>query len=274
MNTVILHGVLADKYGERHRYHVASPREALRALTANKPGFAEDIRQIDVRLIRSKPGVQDGLDVGEDDLHIGMSNAELHVIPMPAGSGKSGIGKIIAGVVLIGAVILTGGGAAAFTAAGGGFGGVGAAWAAGAGSTFLGLSGGTVMLAGAAMALGGAAMMLAPTPKMDSADQKASFLFGQTDNATGQGAPVPLVYGLNLTGSVVIALGVTTEQIAVGSAATYNGSSVFGGIFGGMFDGDLLTGTFIGGTTGFGGEWVIDEVDNTLTVVTQLNLED
>lgn len=278
MNTVILHGSLAEQFGVRHRYHVSTPREALRALQANKRGFAEAIRQIDVRIIRSRAGVDVGLDVGEEDLGIGMSNAELHVIPMPAGSkkGKSGLGKIITGVALIGAVILTGGGAAAFMGAGGGLGGVGAAWAAGAGSTFLGLSGGTVMLAGAAMALGGAAMMLAPTPKVDGADQKASFLFGQVDNTAAQGVPVPLVYGLNLTGSVVISLGVSTEQVAVGGSmsGTYDGSTPFGGGFGDLFAGTATFGTFTGYPGGVGGEWEVEEMDNSLVAVTRLNLVD
>lgn len=273
MNDIILHGVLAEQFGARHRYHVGSPHEAIRALAANKPGFTAAIRDMELRLIRSKPGVDCGIALDQDDLQMGMHDAELHIIPMPAGSEKNGVTKIIIGIVLIAAVILTNGGAAAFMGAGGGTAGVGAAWAAGAGGTFLGISGGTVMLAGAAIALGGVAMMMAPSPKKNEADQKASFLFSGVTNATEQGVPVPLVYGLTLTGSVVIGLGLATESISV-QGTPFNGSIPFGGAFGDMWAGDLLFGDFIGGINGVGGQWVVTTEDNTIEVLTTLNLAD
>lgn len=229
MNEVILHGSLAAQFGARHRYHVQTPAEAMRALLVNKPGFADALRGMEVKIIRSRPGVEDGVELDEDLLGVGMNNGELHVVPYPLGSKNSGLGKIILGVALIGAVIITGGAAGAVM---GGF------WATAgnaiAGVSFLGISGGTMVLAGAAMALGGVAMMLAPTPKAEGGNQgvdTASFLFRAAINSSNQGDPVPLVYGLMLTGSVVISAGITDEQIALTGGDTYNGNIPYGSGF-------------------------------------------
>src|SRR6478609_6506846 len=39
MIKVFLHGPLGDQFGREHAFWVHSPREAVRALDANKPGF-------------------------------------------------------------------------------------------------------------------------------------------------------------------------------------------------------------------------------------------
>ena len=268
MNNVILHGALAERFGARHRYHVETPHEAIRALTANKPGFADAICDMELRLIRSKPGVEQGLDLGEDDLQMGMSQSELHIIPVPAGSKNGGVGKIILGVALIAAVIVTGGGAAGFAAGlakAGIVGGLQGALAAGASASFLGISGGTVMLAGAALALGGAAMMLAPSPKTEGSNQKSSFLVGAVGNATEQGMPVPLVYGLVLTGSVVIGLGVSTEQIGVTVGNAHSGGVSFGNRFGD----DLMNG--VPGGTYADISWKMEQTNRQLIATTEFN---
>lgn len=265
---MILHGALAEEFGEVHRYQVDTPAEAVRALIANKRGFSEAISKMEVRLLRSKPGVEQGMTLDIEMLTVGMSNSELHIIPVAAGSKQEGgIGKAVLGIVLIAAVIITAGGASPFAA--------GAFGAAGAYGGFAG----NILMGGFAMALGGVSMMLAPTPKPDDNEEKASFLFNGATNVSSQGGPVPLVYGLMLTGSVVGSLSIQEEQINVPSNAVNPYTGGFWGVggtgsFGDLFGGQLVSGTFTGipGTTG--GDWEIEEVDNSLTAVTRLNLVD
>lgn len=268
MNTVILHGCLAEQFGERHRYQVDTPAEAVRALIANKKGFKDAIYNLELRLIRSKEGVDHGIDLDTDTLRLGMSNSTLHIIPLIGGAKSEdggGVGKAVLGVVLIAAVIITAGGASPFAAA---------AW--GAGGAYAGLAG-NILLGGFAMALGGVSMLLAPTPKPEEAE-KGSFLFNGVTNVSAQGGPVPLVYGLMLTGSVVATLSITDEQVYIPRDAdgTFTGAwmgDTIGG-FGDLFTGTLTLGTFTGVPGGVGGSWEIEQEDNSLAAITRLNLVD
>lgn len=246
-----------------------TPGEAVRALIANKRGFKEAISKMEVRLLRSKPGVEQGMDLDIEMLSVGMSNSELHIIPVAAGSKQEGgLGKAVLGIVLIAAVIITAGGASPF-----------AAGAFGAAGAYGGLAG-NILLGGFAMALGGVSMMLAPTPKPDDGSaQKASFLFNGATNVASQGAAVPLVYGLMLTGSVVGSLSIQEEQINVPSTAVGPYTGGFWGVggsgsFGDLFSGSLVSGTFTGIPGTDGGEWDVEEVDNSIVAVTRLNLVD
>lgn len=245
-----------------------TPGEAVRALIANKRGFKDAISKMEVRLLRSKPGVEQGMELDIELLSVGMSNSDLHIIPVAAGSKQEGgLGKAVLGIVLIAAVIITAGGASPFAA--GAFGATGA---------YAGFAG-NILLGGFAMALGGVSMMLAPTPKPDEgASEQASFLFNGATNVAAQGSAVPLVYGLMLTGSVVGSLSIQEEQINVPSTAVVPYTGGFWGVngtgnFGDLFVGTLVSGTFTG-TDGLGGSWDIEETDNSLVAVTRLNLED
>jgi predicted phage tail protein len=194
---VILHGILADKFGDEHELNIATPGEAVRAFMANYPEFKEIIRNGYFRLASGT------MDFGQDELNfkIGKKHNRLDIIPVPAGSGGKGIGKIIAGVVLIG-----------FAAFGGG---LALGWGASAG--FLGLSYGQIAIFGLGLALSGMAEMKAPgTPKMSAlepVERRASFIFNGPENLTEQGNPIPLCYGHVVTGSVVVSSGMRTERI-------------------------------------------------------------
>lgn len=266
MNAVVLHGSLAEQFGANHFYHVDTPAEAVRALIANKRGFKDALEKMEVRLIRSKAGVETGMALDVEMLEMGLSGGEIHIIPVIAGSKQEGgAGKAILGVILIAAVIMTAGGASPF-----------AAGAFGAGGAYAGLAG-NVLLGGFAMALGGVSMMLAPTPKPEG-EQKGSFLFNGATNVAAQGGPVPLVFGLMLTGSTVASLSITEEQVAVSRDAEgpyvgfWNGGGGVG--FGDLFGGDVISGTFTGIPGTDGGSWDVEETDNSLVAVTRLNLVD
>jgi len=67
-------------------------------------------------------------------------------------------------------------------------------------------------------ALGAIANMLAPSPKtgsgQDGAEEKRSFIYNGAVNVMEQGYPVPLVYGIHMTGSVVVSAGVDVAEMA------------------------------------------------------------
>lgn len=89
---------------------------------------------------------------------------------------------------------------------------------------FAGISFGSVAALGAAVAMGGVAQMLSPAPTLAggsaSVDTKASFLFGSADNVTAQGVPVPVVFGEFVVGSVVISVGLSTEELGTDPAVS------------------------------------------------------
>lgn len=221
MNVIVLHGALAKEFGARHEYVVATPREAVRALCCNKPGFTARIKPMELKVVRIKRGPYQPMELDEADIHMPMSHdTDVHIMPVPAGSKENGgIGKVILGIVLIAATIFTAGAASPGLAL---FGSGGAL----AATSALGISYGTIALFGVSLALGGLAMMLAPSPKMqdpnDREDEKASFLFQGTVNVQEQGHPEPLPFGRFRVGSVVISSSITDEQIMTGTGA-YDG---------------------------------------------------
>jgi len=220
-NVIVLHGALAAEFGDRHEYVVNTPREAIRALCCNKPGFAERIKPMELKVVRVRRGAGKPLELDENDIHMRMSqDTDIWVMPVPAGSKKSGVGKVILGIVLVAATIFTAGAASPGLAM---FGAGGALSATAA----LGVSYGTIALFGVSLALGGLAMMLAPAPgSIDPnarEDDKASFLFNGVVNVQEQGHPEPLVYGRFRVGSVVIGSSIVDEQVMTG-AGSYDGN--------------------------------------------------
>jgi predicted phage tail protein len=212
MNTIKLHGEMAERFGESFTMAARTPLEMLHAIWSQIPSFKDAIREGKWFLTREFPNGEFSLD--ETSLCIGMDGATVHLFPLVEGAANGkGIGKIVAGVALIGLTIATGGfgGALAF----GGFGASGAAavsWATVVGG--LGLS----------LLLGGAAMMIAPQPAQPSTttqDQKNSFVFGGPTNTSGQGWAVPIVIGRMMIGSNPVASQIVTEDLSVQWGDTY-----------------------------------------------------
>lgn len=215
LRTVVLHGALAQ-FGASFDLDVKSPVEAIRALIVQIRGFRQALREGHYRVLKAKTEhLPEDLSLEELKLRLGRNN-EIHIVPVIEGS-SSGWGKILAGVAIIGLAI------AAPYALGfaGGIGAVGGALGTVVpGTAILGFSGitfGGIAGLGAAIALGGVAQMLSPAPTQAggsaSVDTKASFLFGSADNVTQQGGPVPLVFGEFVVGSVVISVGLSTEEL-------------------------------------------------------------
>ena len=218
---VFLYGAAGKRFGRHFRLDVASPAEAVRALIVLRPGLREVIRQGDWRIIVGSPHIKNAIEVHTVGMNLGA--LPLHLVPSTGAAGGDGVGKIAAGVVLIGASIVTAGLAApAGFAALGTLGGFGAAMT---GASFMGISAANVAVLGASMVLGGVAGMLAQPPQgiagvnaspTDNAPplDRPSFLFNGIVNNTQQGGPVPLVFGTHLTGSVVVSASIDASDIA------------------------------------------------------------
>lgn len=200
MRKIHLHGALGKKYGVLYELEVATAGEAIRALSANLPGFMMDIREGAWHVVRGDD-VDHGLDLGEDDIGtFKLGRGDLHIVPHVAGSKRGGLLKIILGVALVGAAFAFSGGALATPIMGGAL----------AGATY-----GNMAMIGVALALAGVSSMLSPQEKDESGKNDSSFTMSGPGNSYEQGSPIPLVYGEVITGGVLVSGGIDVEQIEV-----------------------------------------------------------
>jgi predicted phage tail protein len=197
LRKIRLYGRLAKFVGKRVlEADVASAAEAVRFLLANFPQLEQHMADQHYRVSVGS------YDLAESELHDPAGQQVIKIIPVVAGAGA--VGRIIAGVALIGLSILT------------------------AGAT-IGLLGLAAPLAispilvgiGASLVLGGVAQLLTPVPKMPQGaasntdqDPRKSYSFSGIQQTSRQGVPVPVVYGETLVGSVVISAGIDTVQVA------------------------------------------------------------
>jgi predicted phage tail protein len=198
LRKIKLYGPLAQFIGRRVlQADVASAAEAVRFLVANFPSVEKHMADQHYRVTVGSE------DLTLDQLHEPTGLQDIKIVPVLTGAGGS-TGSILAGVALI---------ALSF--------GIGAI--ASAGVALGGLAGiGTVATAfvgvGASLVLGGVAQLLSPVPTVtqganSNTDPRKSYSFSGIQQTSRQGTPVPICYGLTLTGSVVISAGIDTEQV-------------------------------------------------------------
>jgi len=218
--TIYFHGLLGKVYGiQSNEVYGRNIQEAFSWLSARfGTGFRETILQGSWHITQGtrESEILSETDnfIPEDLITFPIESTELHIFPAITGSGR-GVGQIVVGVVLL--VIAT---VVTFGAA------LGVAGALGAVGVTAGFSATTAMigLAGAAALAQGIMQATSATPTMNDyaaaagTDPKASFLYNGIVNNTEQGVPVPLVYGLHLTGSTVVSSGLDVEQLLDGSA--------------------------------------------------------
>lgn len=220
LRTIRLYGSLAEKYGSEFKLAVETPAEAIRALCVQLRGLERDISDGEWVCVRGDAEKGSACDIPLLHLRLGRLT-EFHLFPAAMGA-KGGIGKVIIGLALIAATVLTAGAALGFGAFGfgaglGGF--VGAVGVVGTVSLGLGTLGLVALGVAGLLVISGVAQMLAPTPKggsgsgSSSADEKAGFLFNGAANTAQQGSACPLVFGRIRAGSVVVSAGITTERI-------------------------------------------------------------
>ncbi len=192
--TVYLHGNLGRKFGKEWRLNVRSVAEAIKAIDINLKGALKQYWREKGRDKKYK------IKVGEyflnDEKEI-LSNSdkpkEIHIMPFIKGR-SSGLGKIIAGIVLIIVGYFTFGSTSAWGMA--------------------------LISGGVGMALGGVVQLLTPIPNFNQNAGQSSATFGggafQGNAATAiQGAAVPVVYGEMMVAPTPIAISLSNQDMII-----------------------------------------------------------
>lgn len=193
MKTIILHGILARKFGKSFKLAVGSTKEAMRALCVQLIGFEAFMMNAHRQGLRFAV-FHDTHNIGERELDMSHSAQIIRVVPIVEGSKKSGLLQTILGAVMVVAgIVVTG-----MT-----FGGAGAVGA--------GLIG-----AGIGLMAGGIAQML--MPKVDTQDQnqdgnRANKGFGGAVTTVAQGNPVPILYGEREIGGFILSASQLPEDM-------------------------------------------------------------
>lgn len=198
IRTVRLHGAMRKLFGGPFRLKIATPAEAFRALGAQILGFKRYVVDHSFRIVVGRSRAA-GAAIGPEALEAALGDADLHIVPVVAGSGGgrgSDIGKIVAGMAI----------AAVAWWAPGAVGGLAAAF---------GATSGNIAGFGVIVALTGVAGLLVPQPQAHKNDSSA--LFSGAVNTTDEGAAIPWVWGECLVGSVVASSGMSAEDIPIDS---------------------------------------------------------
>lgn len=190
MQTVLLSGSLARRFGRRHRVTTNSGFRDVVGYFKQFPGFEQCMAESSDQGLRY--AIFNGNEnIGEDDLGKPTGREVIRIVPVITGSKRAGLLQTVIGVVIIAL-----------------------AW-----WNPLGWSAAAVQFgyaAGASMALGGAMQMLSPQPKglstQDGPNNRPSYSFNGPVNTSVQGNPVPLLYGRMIVGSAVISAGIFSED--------------------------------------------------------------
>lgn len=190
MKTIILHGILAKKFGKSFRLSVGSTKEAMRALCVQLAGFEAFMMNAHKQGLRFAV-FHDKHNVGENELDMSHTAKIIRVVPVVEGSKKEGVLETIIGAVLVVAgVVVTGMGFAP------------------AGAALIG--------AGIGLMVGGISQML--MPKVDAQDNnqdgnKANKGFGGAVTTIAQGNPVPILYGEREIGGFIMSASQLPEDM-------------------------------------------------------------
>ena len=208
LSKIKVYGRLARFLGQStFEAKINSTVDAIRFLTANFPALQS-------HMIEQNYCVKVGeYEINEKELDVPVGQQEIKIVPVAVGARK-GLGRFLLGVVLIGAVVVTGGAAGVAFGAGGGLGfGLTAGTTATLGTTLLAAAGNL----GIYLALSGAAEMLTPTPEDTNFDDPNSFNFNGILNTINAGSAIPVVYGEVFTGSIIVSAGIDTEDFSGGT---------------------------------------------------------
>lgn len=186
MRTIKVYGQLAKMLGQRvFHADVETVGEAIRFLVTNFP-------HIESHMIEQYYRVKTGKYlIDKDEIHNPVGGSEvISITPVIAGAGA--VGRIIAGVLLIGASFLI------------------------PGAQLLGVALAPIAFGiGASLVLGGVAQLLTPTPQTSKKekDPRESYSFSGIQNSSRSGLPIPVVYGETVVGSITVSAGLFTERI-------------------------------------------------------------
>lgn len=194
MRKVHLYGALAAQFGDCHEFEIETIREAIEALVANFPGFSAALRAGHFRVVVGREA-ETGLEMDAGMLAgFKLGRQDLHIIPAIEGESRGGLGKILAGVALLGLAAVTAGGVGAFMTM--------PLW----GTTTMGSVVGSI---GLGITLRGVSSLIGE----QSTEDESSFTMSGLQSQTREGGIVPIAYGeVIATGAMISgALEIKTE---------------------------------------------------------------
>lgn len=184
MRKVYLEGEIGEKFGKEFDIVAKSFSDVFRCLNGNFPEMQKYLIECDEKGIGFTCEVAGTPVVDERELLLQYPEGAMVISAVPAGS-KSGGMKILAGIIIIGVTLASGG------ALGTTFG----TWAAGTTAGSLSGWGIAALSIGVNLALTGFAQIMAPDPSVDS-DQDQSYLFQGSGQNIVEGDPIPICYGM------------------------------------------------------------------------------
>lgn len=206
MREIYLYGALGKSFGRVHEFEVNSMAEVMQALMANWPSFANKIRHGFYKVVVGDP--KKGTQLDENTIAgFELKEHSVHIVPVSKGR-RGGLGKILAGVLLISLAVVTGG----------------ASLAAGA-LTTTGFVGGAMVSMGTGLILNGVAQLIAPSVD-DTGEKQKSFTSGGPQTTTREGGIVPIAYGEVVTGGTMISgvLEITNSFVSENQVAPPTGT--------------------------------------------------
>lgn len=205
LSKIKIYGELAEFCGGNNEFEavVNQPIDAVRFLKVNFAGLEKHMSNQFYKVYMGD------YNIDEDLLDFPSGGLDIKIVPVVSGAGN--IGKIIAGIALIGIGFATSGmGFGAFLKAP-----VFATNAAGAitGINMFALAGKIGLL----LVISGVAGLLTPTPELpdDESDPIKSFSFSGVQQTTRSGTAVPIVYGKTIVGSIPISTKIDTVDVEV-----------------------------------------------------------
>lgn len=186
IKTIMLHGVLAEKFGREFKLAVLTAKEATHAIACQIPEFKKYMLEAEQNGMRFAV-FADEKNIGEDEIENVTGASVIHIVPKIMGAGGDAMGwlQVIGGAILVGVGVALGGNPA-------------------------------LISAGVGLMIGGAASLLMPTPKMDGSQDedgnRANYGFGGAVTTVAQGNPVPILYGRRYIGGFICSAGIYTED--------------------------------------------------------------
>ena len=199
-----LYGELAEYCGGKNEYEAVlnRPIDAVNFLRANFVGVDKHMSTQNYQVYIGEHNIDEEL------LDFPSNGLDIKIIPVVIGAGN--IGKIIAGVALIGFAFMTGGTSIL---------GESIIAAKGAEGILLGSLNISALAGklGIVLVLSGVAGLLTPTPELsdDDNDPIKSFSFGGVQQTARSGTAIPIVYGKMLVGSIPISTQIETSDVEV-----------------------------------------------------------
>lgn len=191
LKTIKLYGILAKKFGKQFKLDVANTREAIRALSAQIPGFEKFMLQAHEQGMGFAV-YQDKHNISEYEIDMSTDAAVIKIVPKVIGAGgDNGLIQVVLGVVLVVAGYFTFGATSPY------------------GMALIG--------AGIGMAIGGITQMLMPTVDTtqdgNQDGNRANKGFGGAVTTVAQGNPVPVLRGRREIGGFINSAGQYPEDL-------------------------------------------------------------